>query len=311
MSFLDPTNSFRWVLPTETDANSPITEELMSQSRENTETSILSTINTGLRAKVATGGVGTTTLTIEKIDAGDLDWFANDAQLLTMIIRTGVAIGQPYTVTSNTALVGAGTATVTVTGADFATDGIVVGDELMILYNISRAGHTHNGVDSKPIGVSQMVWDMGSDTYTHPGDILSGTPAPIAYPFYFRYEIGMRGLIFSVATTLTASTFPPTTFQYISPFGYYIRVPAQRVHDTDGTYLPATTQVTSPWQSCSVTAPSNATYFIHNQTSDNQCQLSGAGLEPGLTYEAYLLFQCSQEIPSDGLTISLCKGYAI
>lgn len=155
MGFLNPANDFRWILPTETDADSPVNEELMSQYRENIEGNTMNRIYTNRRAKVVTRD-SDTQLTIEKIDNNDLDWDDGVSSGLQIVFKTGIALGITYRAQNNTELLDTpDTATLTTTDS-FAT-GIGAGDELLIMYVQTGYAHTHDGVDSAPLGAENMI----------------------------------------------------------------------------------------------------------------------------------------------------------
>lgn len=155
MGFLDPTTDFRYILPTETDANSALSEELMSQIRENIESNIMDTKYYGSRFEVVSVD-SDTEMTITKVDAGDPDWSEDEFTLLLATMRTGFAIGNNYQILSNDPLT-TGNATITFTGTTLTADGIVAGDIGLIMYTMTGQAHTHDGLDSPAIG-SNDIW---------------------------------------------------------------------------------------------------------------------------------------------------------
>lgn len=163
MGFLDPKSDFRYILPTETDANSPINEELMSQYRENIESNIMDVKYSGFRFKVVTVD-SDTQMTVTKVDSGDEDWSSGAfAQLITSM-QTGVALGNNYIIASNTALT-TGNATLTFTGTTLLSDSIIAGDIGLIMFSFTGVGHTHDGIDSPAIG-SDLLLVTGTGSYT-------------------------------------------------------------------------------------------------------------------------------------------------
>jgi len=169
MGYLNPTNDFRWILPSETDANSPLSEELMSQIRNNLEAATMDVKFTGHRFEVVSVD-STDTLTIEKVDPGDPDLVANQFNDLTVtFLAPSTAIGLVYTVVSSTALVGAGTATLVLSTSgtiNLGNDGVNAGDVGYFMYVNTGISHTHNGVDSATLGVSGLLARVGSRTTT-------------------------------------------------------------------------------------------------------------------------------------------------
>ena len=162
MGFLSPTD-FRWILPSETDANSPLSEELMSQLRENTEANTMNRIYAGYRAKVVTRD-SDTQLTIAKISDDDQDWPANIAAGLLLVFRTGAALSESFAITANTELLDSpDTATITTSGT-FPT-GLLADDEFVMMYVQTGMAHTHDGVNSAPVGVDA---DLGSGSNVFP-----------------------------------------------------------------------------------------------------------------------------------------------
>ena len=159
MGFLSPTD-FRWILPSETDANSPLSEELMSQLRENTEANTMNRIYSGYRAQIVTRD-SDTQLTMAKISDDDQDWATNIAVGLILVFRTGAALSESFTITANTQLLDSpDTATITTSGT-FPT-GLLAGDEFVMMYVQTGRAHTHDGVDSAPIGSDINIGSAGT-----------------------------------------------------------------------------------------------------------------------------------------------------
>jgi len=160
MGFLDPNTDFRFILPTETDANSPISEELMSQIRENLESNMKDTKYSGLRFEVVSVD-SDTQMTVTKVDPGDEGWEAGELALLITSMQTGNALGFNYNINVNTAL-STGTATITYTGTTLLSDGILAGDIGLIMYSFTGVAHTHDGINSPAISADDS-WHTSVD----------------------------------------------------------------------------------------------------------------------------------------------------
>lgn len=161
MGYLDPTSDFRWIKPNETDANSPLSEELMSQYRKNIEAMVMDNKASGIRFTVTSVGTSPNEnqITVEKVDSGDPDWLANQYEnLVVTFAESSLGAGNNFTIDSHTALVGSGTAVITaVAGTNFGGAGVAAGDEGYIFYVLTGRGHTHNGTDSAPLAVSTLL----------------------------------------------------------------------------------------------------------------------------------------------------------
>jgi len=181
MGFLDPNTDFRFILPTETDANSPISEELMSQIRENMESNMMDTKYTGLRFEVVSVD-SDTQMTVTKVDSGDDDWAAGQLSLLITSMQTGNALGFNYDIDNNTEL-NTGTSTITFTGTTLLSDGILAGDIGLIMYSFTGIAHTHDGKNSPAVSAEDNWYESTyNDTWTAPS-----TPAypPALAPEYY------------------------------------------------------------------------------------------------------------------------------
>lgn len=155
MAFLDPTSDFRFILPAETDANSPLSEELMSQYRENIEANFMDTKYVNRRFEVVSVD-SDTVMTVQKVDSGDPDWSLNEFTGLIVTMQSGLALGNNYKISLNDILT-TGTATITFTGTTLTGDNIAAGDIGYIMYAFTGYAHTHDGIDSAPIGAENLI----------------------------------------------------------------------------------------------------------------------------------------------------------
>jgi hypothetical protein len=139
MTWWDRTN-LRTILTTETDADSPGSEELLSQFRENFEALIMFLFDTGIVSTV--DSCVTDTITDAELGAS-----TNEHIQRTLLITNGTAIGNMYKIDGNTAT------TITCTGDDLAADGVGTGTTFKILYDIisNVDGHDHDGVNSAEV----------------------------------------------------------------------------------------------------------------------------------------------------------------
>ena len=155
----------RTILTTETDADSPGSQELMDQLRENFETLLM--------LYAYAGFIDTVSVIAEEV----LTW-AGNAQVAdehigrTLLIASGDAIGNMYTIDDNAEQ------TLTCTGDTLATDGVDVGDTFMVFYDLkpaSPSGHSHNGVDSSEIGIAIKGGGLDTGTDTANGNVPAAT----------------------------------------------------------------------------------------------------------------------------------------
>ena len=157
----------RTILASETDANSPGSEELLGQMRENWEALVMLLIGTDISGTVTSI---TETILTDTGQSMDVDRHINH----TLVITSGDAIGNMYTIDDNDAT------TLTCTGDTMVTDGVAIGDTFMILYDlkVNQDGHDHDGDNSKEaslakgrvnllcIGYSTKEYSTGSTTWT-------------------------------------------------------------------------------------------------------------------------------------------------
>lgn len=129
--------ALRIIQESETDADSPDSEELLSQIRENWEVSLILNFYTG-DSGTATENPTETILTD---DGAAYDADEHNGRSLVMI--DGLAAGNIYTIDDTTAT------TLTCTGDTLLADGVLSGDAYKIFYNLKNTvAHNHNGVNS-------------------------------------------------------------------------------------------------------------------------------------------------------------------
>ncbi len=161
MSFLTIAQ-MRIILTTETDADSPGSQELIDQFRENFEALLMLYAYAGF-AETASENPTETVLTW----TGSAQ-VVNDHQNRTLMITSGDAIGNMYTIDANAAQ------TITCTGDTLLADGVSSGDTFSVFFDlkVNADGHDHDGQNSKEIGIA--IKGGGLDTGT---DAVSGALA--------------------------------------------------------------------------------------------------------------------------------------
>ena len=133
----DNVDLLRVILEAETDADSPGSEELMSQIRENWEVLTILFGYTGDKGS-ATENPSETVLTDDGA-AYDVD----EHNGRSLVIIDGLAAGNIYTIDDTAAT------TLTCTGDTLLADGVRSGDEYKIFFNLKNtSAHTHDDVDS-------------------------------------------------------------------------------------------------------------------------------------------------------------------
>jgi hypothetical protein len=138
MGFLTPATDFRFLKASETTANAPLSEELLSQIRQNLEELYRYTRYAGIDGTL-TSDPTETLLT----DTGAVGWVASALVGLTAVITSGNAQGYTAVITANT------TTTITCSAATFSTFGVASGNTIEIYYTRNdTTGHTHDGIDS-------------------------------------------------------------------------------------------------------------------------------------------------------------------
>lgn len=133
-------NLLRIILESETDADSPGSEELMSQIRENWEVLTMLAFYTGDDGTATSDPPNDTTGILTDTGATyDVD--EHNGRSLVMI--DGLAAGNVYTIDDTTAT------TLVCTGDNLYADGVRQNDAYKVFYNLKHtSAHTHDDVDS-------------------------------------------------------------------------------------------------------------------------------------------------------------------
>jgi len=188
--------ALRAILATETDADSPGSQELMDQIRENIEALLLLCF--------ADGFTGTCTVIAEAVlTHADAAQVADEHDGRTLLITSGDAIGNMYTIDDTAAQ------TITCTGDTMATDGVAKDDTFAILYDMktNTDGHDHDGVNSKELGIALKAGGLNtslSEVSVAQGVSSHETVTGGSYCFWPQIkETGGQGLTAQVATAYT------------------------------------------------------------------------------------------------------------
>ena len=122
-------SALRMVLDSETDADSPDNETTYGDMRKAIECLFLILLGSGVDGTVTTIAQDVLTDTGGFVDSAHVDH--------TLVMTSGGAKGHMYTIDSNT------TTALTCTGDTMVTDGVVIGDTYVILYDCkTNTGHT-------------------------------------------------------------------------------------------------------------------------------------------------------------------------
>ena len=147
MSFWTGISQLRTILATETDYDSPLSEELLEQVRENIEAIIMALLDTGDSGSATSDPPDDATGVLTDTGAAyDVD----EHNGRTLLITSGLAIGNLYTIDDTTAT------TLVCTGDNLYDDGVRSADTYKILYDlkVNADGHDHDGINSKQINAS-------------------------------------------------------------------------------------------------------------------------------------------------------------
>jgi len=147
MSFWTGISQLRTILATETDYDSPLSEELLEQIRENIEAVIMSLLDTGDSGSATEDPPDDTTGVLTDSGAA---YDADEHNGRTLLMTSGDAIGNLYTIDDTTAT------TLVCTGDNLYDDGVRSADTYKILYDVkaNAEGHDHDGTNSKQISAS-------------------------------------------------------------------------------------------------------------------------------------------------------------
>lgn len=144
--------SLRTILDTETDADSPGSEELLSQIRENFEVIAMLLFATGAASAATADPPDDATGKLEDTVAGFTDDQHNGR---TLVILSGLAKGNTYTIDDTVAADDA----IYCAGDNLYSDGVRSADDYIILYDVktNADGHDHDGVNSKSVVLADSV----------------------------------------------------------------------------------------------------------------------------------------------------------
>jgi len=147
MSFWTALSQLRTIPATETDYDSPNSEELLEQIRENIEALFMLLLDTGDSGSATSNPPNDTTGVLTDTAGG---YSTDEHNGRTLFIKSGLAIGNLYTIDGTTAT------TLVCTGDNLYADGVRSGDTYKVLYDlkVNTDGHDHDGANSKQINAS-------------------------------------------------------------------------------------------------------------------------------------------------------------
>lgn len=150
MSFWTAISQLRTILATETDYDSPVSEELLEQIRETIEALFMLLFDTGDSGTATSDPPDDTTGVLTDSAGG---YSTNEHNVRTLLMISGNAIGNMYTIDDTTAT------TLICTGDNLYSDGVRSGDSYKVLYDIkvNPDGHDHDGVNSKSAVLADNV----------------------------------------------------------------------------------------------------------------------------------------------------------
>lgn len=135
----------RTLLDTETDHDSPGSEELVSQIRENIEALFMLMLGTGVSGTATSDPSNNTNGYFYDTSGG---WIDNQHNGRTLLITSGAAKGNTYTIDDTVDV----SDRLDCTGDNLYADGVRSGDSYIILYDVkvNADGHDHDGINSTP-----------------------------------------------------------------------------------------------------------------------------------------------------------------
>jgi len=187
MSFWSGLSQLRTILDTETDGESPLSQALMDQIRENIESLFMILLDTGVSGTATSDPPDDTTGYFYDTAGG---WSDHDHDGHTLLITSGSAKGNMYTIDdtddANDRLV--------CTGDNLYADGVRSGDSYKILYDIkaNTDGHNHDGVNSPSVVLPDGTVSVWSDYVEVSGNntgftLSDGKKVRIFYPGTFTH----------------------------------------------------------------------------------------------------------------------------
>lgn len=151
MSFWTAISQLRTILSTETDYDSPNSEELMEQIRENHEALMMLLFDTGDSGTATSDPPDDATGVLTDTGAAyDVDEHNGPR---TLLMTSGNANGNIYSIDDTTAT------TLVCTGDNLYADGVRSGDSYKVLYDVkvNADGHDHDGINSKSVVLADDV----------------------------------------------------------------------------------------------------------------------------------------------------------
>lgn len=174
--------NLRFILDTEDDNDSPASEELMQQLRENLEVLFMLLLDTAIIGAATEDPPDDTTGVLT--DGGSPAMFETDEHNgRTLLITSGIAKNTIYTIDDTT------TTTLICTDDNLYSAGVRSGDTYKVLYDIkvNTDGHDHDGVNSKvlasSVGQTQLKTSTGSVSSSYVGWAIKTLPGG-EYGFY-------------------------------------------------------------------------------------------------------------------------------
>jgi len=170
-------SNFRFVLPGELDADSPDNEWTTEALRQYLDTLVLLLLGTGVTGTV-------TSITETVLTDSTKSWSTNEHRYRTLVITSGAATGNRYTIDANDST------SLTLTGDTLVSDGVQVGDDYAIVYDIKNNtdGHDHDGVNSREVVLPDgtvSAWSDDSEVSGSGGGYVTAKTIRIYYPGTF------------------------------------------------------------------------------------------------------------------------------
>lgn len=172
----------RTLLDTETDHDSPGSEELVSQIRENIEALFMLVLGTGTSGTATSDPINSTAGYFYDTAGGYADDEHNGR---TLVILSGSAKGNSYTIDDTVASVHR----LACTGDNLYADGVRSGDSYIILYDVkvNTDGHDHDGINScAPVLANNSIanFKLHTATSSASGSLTAGSPVSITMHDY-------------------------------------------------------------------------------------------------------------------------------
>ena len=161
--------ALRTILSTETDADSDLNEELMSQIRENIEAMIMLMFYTGDDGSLTADPPNSTVGTITDSAGGYAPGQYNGC---VVVITSGTAEGNIYQIDDTTAT------TLVCTGDNLYSDGVRSGDTYKVFFDLKNThGHAHDGIDSAEVELAdnQVVIAKMADHSVGEDELVHGS----------------------------------------------------------------------------------------------------------------------------------------